>query len=114
MAIKSFDRDRMRAVLTAQERIVRMWTKMIKHIGGLTKTFGLRLSAGKGRVFEQSVRRVLPDITVLRALFESLLSVLSGHNGQRQAFDRQLARFVREGAACRIVSSALGVAASPQ
>lgn len=101
VAIKSFDRYRMRAVLTARERIVRMSTTMINQIRGLAKTFGLTLSAGKGRVFEQSVRRVLPSDAVLRDLFESLLSVLSGLKDQRRAFDRQLARFAREDEACR-------------
>lgn len=51
----------------------------------------------------------LPDDVVLRDLFESLLSVLSGLKGQRRAFDRQLARFAREDEACRLVSSAPGV-----
>jgi transposase len=109
VAIKSFDRYRMRAVLTARERIVRMCTTMINQIRGLAKTFGLTLSAGKGQVFEQSVRRALPGDVVLRDLFESLLSVLSGLKDQRRAFDRQLARFAREDEACRIVSSAPGV-----
>ncbi|WP_198144793.1 IS110 family transposase [Pseudorhodobacter aquimaris] len=47
VAIKSFDRYRMRAVLTARERIVRMSTTMINQIRGLAKTFGLTLSAGR-------------------------------------------------------------------
>ncbi|PIL17314.1 hypothetical protein P775_24225 [Puniceibacterium antarcticum] len=106
VAIKSFDRYRMRAVLTAWERIVRMCTTMINQIRGLAKTFGLQLSAGKGQVFEQSVRRAFPDDVVLSDLFESLLWVLSGLTDQRRAFDRQLARFAREDEACRIVSSA--------
>lgn len=106
VAIKSFDRYRMRAVLTARERIVRMCTTMINQIRGLAKTFGLQLSAGKGQVFGQPVRRALPEDVVLRDLFESLLTVLSGHKDQRRAFDRQLAHFAREDAACRIVSSA--------
>ena len=109
VAIKSFDRYRMRAVLTARERIVRMCTTMINQIRGLAKTFGLTLLAGKGQVFEQSVRRALPDDAVLRDLFARLLSVLSGLKDQRRALDRQLARFAREDAACRIVSSAPGV-----
>lgn len=109
VAIKSFVRYRMRAVLTARERIVRMCTMMINQIRGLAKTFGLQLSAGKGQVFEESVRCALPDDAVLRDLFESLLSVLSGLRDQRRAFDRQLARFAREDGACRIVSSAPGV-----
>ena len=46
---------------------------------------------------------------ILRDLFESLLSVLSGLKDQRRAFDRQLARSAREGEACRIISSAHGV-----
>lgn len=106
VAITCFDRYRMRAVLTARERIVRMCTTVINQIRGLAQTFGLRLSAGKGQVFEQSVRRVLPDDAVLRDLFEGLLLVLSGLKDQRRAFDRQLARFAREDTACRIVSSA--------
>lgn len=109
VATKSFDRYRMRAVLTARERIVRMSTTMINQIRGLAKTFGSTLSAGKGQVFEQSVRRVLPSDAILRDLFESLLSVLSGLKDQRRAFDRHLARFAREDEACRIVSSAPGV-----
>lgn len=109
VSIKSFDRYRMRAVLTARERIVRMCTTMINQIRGLAKTFGLRLSGGKGQVFERSVRQALPSDVVLRELFESLLSVLSGLKDQRRAFDRQLARFAREDTACRIVSSAPGV-----
>ncbi|WP_313138321.1 IS110 family transposase [Paracoccus jeotgali] len=109
VAIKSFDRYRMRAVLTARERIVRMCTTMINQIRGLAKTFGLVLSAGKGQVFEQSVRRALPVDVVLRDLFESLLSVLSSLKNQRRAFDRQLARFAREDAACRLLTSAPGV-----
>ena len=108
VAIKSFDRYRMRAVLTARERIVRMCTTMVNQIRGLAKTFGFALSAGKGQVFEASVRRILPDDIVLRDLFESLLSVLSGLKDQRRAFDRQLARFAREDEACRIISSAPG------
>lgn len=109
VAIKSFDRYRMRAVLTARERIVRMCTTMINQIRGLAKTFGLTLPAGKGRVFEQSVRRSLPDDVILHDLFESLLSVLSELKDQRRAFDRQLARFAREDAVCRLVASAPGV-----
>ena len=109
VAIKAFDRYRMRAVLTARERIVRMSTTMINQIRGLAKTFGLRLSSGKGQVFEQSVRRAIPDDIVLRDLFERLLTVLAGLKDQRRAFDRQLARFAREDNACRIVSSAPGV-----
>ncbi|MDZ4392075.1 IS110 family transposase [Cypionkella sp.] len=109
VAIKSFDRYRMRAVLTARARIVRMCTTMINQIRGLAKTFGLTLSAGKGQAFEASVRRILPDDIVLRDLFKSLLSALSGLKDQRRAFDRQLARFGREDEACRIVSSAPGV-----
>jgi transposase len=46
VAIKSFARYRMRAVLTARERIVRMCTTMFNQIRGLAKTFGLQLSAG--------------------------------------------------------------------
>ncbi|PVA08800.1 IS110 family transposase [Pelagivirga sediminicola] len=109
VAIKSFDRYRMRAVLTARERIVRMSTMMINQIRGLAKTFGLALSAGKGQVFEQSVRRALPDDDVLRDLFECLLSVLSGLKDQRRAFDRQLARFAREDVTCRLLTSAPGL-----
>ncbi|NUH64894.1 transposase [Sulfitobacter sp. S0837] len=109
VAIKSFDRYRMRAVLAARERIVRMCTMMINQIRGLAKTFRLQLAAGKGQVFEQSVRRALPDDAVLRDLFESLLSVPSGLKDQRRAFDRQLARFAQEDEACQIVSRAPGV-----
>lgn len=68
---------------------------MINQIRGLAKTFGLTLSAGKGQIFEQSVRRALPKDIVLHDLFESLLSVLSGLKDARRAFDRQLARFAR-------------------
>ena len=46
-------------------------------------------------------------ISFLRDLFESP-SVLSGLKDQRQAFDRQLARFAREDAVCCVVSSAPG------
>lgn len=109
VAIKSFDRYRMRAILTARERIVRMCTTMINQIRGLAKTFGLSLSAGKGQVFEQSVRRALPSDAVLRELFERLLSVLSGLKDQRRAFDRQLARFAREDAICRLLAGTPGV-----
>ena len=109
VAIKSLDRYRMRAVLTARERIVRMCTTMTNQIRSLAKTFGLTLAAGKGQVFERSVRRALPDDVVLRDLVQRLLSVLSGLKDQRRALDRQLARFAREDAACRIVSSAPGV-----
>ena len=56
-----------------------------------------------------SVRRILPNDIVLRDLFESLLSELSGLKDQRRAFDRQLARFAREDEACQIISSAPGV-----
>ncbi|MGO4917727.1 transposase [Pseudogemmobacter sp. W21_MBD1_M6] len=82
---------------------------MINQMRGLAKTFGLKLSTGKGQVLEQSVRRALPDDVVLRDLLESLLSVLSGLKDQRRAFARQLARFARENEACRLVSSAPGV-----
>lgn len=109
VSIKSFDRYRIRAVLTARERIVRMCTAMSNQIRGLAKTFGLVLSAGKGQVFEQSVRRALPDDVTLRDLFEGLLSVLSGLKDQRRAFDRQLARFARQDQTCRLVASAPGV-----
>lgn len=109
VAIKAFDRYRMRAVLTARERIVRMCTTMINQIRGLAKTFSLTLSSGKGQLFEQSVRRAIPKDAVLSDLFESLLSVLSTLKDQRRAFDRQLARFAREDEACRIVLSAPGV-----
>ncbi|WP_425434988.1 IS110 family transposase [Loktanella atrilutea] len=84
VAIKSFDRCRMRGVLTERERIVRMCTMMINQIRGLAKTFGLQLSASKGEVFEQSVHRALPDDAVLRNQFEGPLSVLSGLKGQRR------------------------------
>ena len=106
VAVKAFDRYRIRAVLTVRERILRMCTTMINQIRGLAKTFGLTLSAGKWQVFEQSVRRALTGDVVLRDLFESLLSVLSSLKDQRRAFDRQLARFAREDRACRIVWSA--------
>ncbi|UJW77645.1 IS110 family transposase [Rhizobium sp. SL42] len=109
VSIKSFDRYRIRAVLTARERIVRMCTAMINQIRGLAKTFGLILSAGKGQVFEQSVRRALPDDVILRDLFERLLSVLSGLKDQRRAFDRLLARLARQDQTCRLVASAPGV-----
>lgn len=109
VAIKPFDRYRMRAVLTAPERIVRMCTTMINQIRGLAKTFGLSLSAGKGQVFEQSVRSSLPSDAVLRELFERLLSILSGLKDQRRAFDRQLARFAREDATCRLLAGTPGV-----
>lgn len=59
----------MRADLTVGEGIVRLRTTMINQIHGLAKTFGLKLSAGKGQVFEQSVRRALPDDVVLPELF---------------------------------------------
>lgn len=109
VAIKTFDRYRMRAVLTARERIVRMCTTMINQIRGLAKTFGLPLSPGKGQRFEHSVRQALPQDAVLRDLFESLLVVLAGLKDQRRAFDRQLARFAREDEACKVVLSAPGV-----
>lgn len=82
---------------------------MIKQISGLAKTFGLTFSAGKGQAFEASIRRILPDDIVLRVLFESLLSVLSGLKDQPRAFDRQRARFAWEVEAYRIVTSARGV-----
>lgn len=109
VAIKASDRYRLRAVLTAPERIVHMCMMMINQIRGLARAFGLQLSAGKGQVFEQSVRRALPDDAVLHDLFESPLSPLSGLKDRRLASDRQIARFAREDEACRIVPSAPGV-----
>lgn len=67
------------------------------------------MSAGKGQMFEQSVRRALPDDVILRDRFERLLLVLSGLKDQRRAFDRQLSRFARQDQTCRLVSSAPGV-----
>ena len=56
VAIKVFDQYRMRAVLAARERIVRMFTTMINQIRGLAKTFGLTLSVGNGQFDEASIR----------------------------------------------------------
>ena len=56
VAIKVFDQYRMRAVLAARERIVRMFTTMINQIRGLAKTFGLTLSVGNGQFVEASIR----------------------------------------------------------
>ncbi|MGV8989293.1 MAG: hypothetical protein ACOH2H_23940, partial [Cypionkella sp.] len=82
---------------------------MINQVRGLAKTFGLSLSAGKGQVFDHSVRQSLPSDPILRDLFERLLSVLSDLKAQRRAFDRQLARFAREDATAKLVPNVPGV-----
>lgn len=108
-AIAQAIRIRAPALARAGERIVEMCTTMINHMSGPAKIFGLSLSAGKGQVFEHSVRCALPSDPVLRNLFERLLSVLSDLKKQRCAFDRQLAHFDREDATCRLSSSLPGV-----
>lgn len=98
----------MRAVLTARECIVRMCTTMISQSPGLAKTFGPTLAEGKGQAFDRSVRRacqmMLPCAICSKGCWRCCpASRICG------APDRQLARFAREDAACRIVSSAPGV-----
>ena len=109
--VKGYDSMLTRALVSTRTRLVQISTELSNQIRGIMKTFGLVVPAGKGRTFEQNVRRLLVDQNGLRPIVLPMLEAWRSVRTRAAELERRLLADARQSQACRIVMSIPGIGA---
>lgn len=98
--VKSLTSDRLRALLTARDRLIRIRKDLEAQVRGTLKTFGVKLGhikPGKERQgFRHQVRMAAPDEPALRVALEALLAAHGAVCREYEQLDGALRRWARE------------------
>ena len=109
VAIKSAASVRRRALLTARSRLVAMRRDVENQIRGLSKSFGQRVGAARGRGFAPRVHELVAGDAELVALVTPLLRVHGQLAAEALVFERRLVAEARHDPVCRRLTSVPGV-----
>lgn len=107
--VKSMESHKLRLLLTARARLVSMRTTLYSQIRGLLKTFGVVLTAGKGRTFERLVVKGVPEDRHVRLVIESLLATWRHLTLELHKFDREITKTSSASPTCRRLMTVPGV-----
>jgi hypothetical protein len=108
VAVKSFDSQVIRTLLTTRAQLVRMRTDLANQIRGVLKPFGLIAGKGGGRPFMERVRSLAADGPLEDAV-EALLSAWQAIGAQIAGLDRRLLAMARRDQPVRRLMTAPGV-----
>jgi len=107
--VKGFDSMLTCTLVAARTRLVRIKTDLSNQIGGMMKTFGLIVPAGKGSTFEANVRALLAGYAELASILLPLLEVWRSMRLRAAELGRQLVADARRNEACQLLMSIPGV-----
>lgn len=108
VAVKSWDSQLVRSLLTTRAQLVRMRVDLANQIRGVLKPFGLVAGKGGGQPFMERVRTLVAD-GPLQEVAEALLSAWQAINDQVAALSRRLIAMARQDQAVKQLMTAPGV-----
>jgi transposase len=108
VAVKSFDSQLVRSLLTTRAQLVRMRVDLANQIRGILKPFGLIAGKGGGQPFVDRVRALVAQ-GPLHEVVEALLAAWQAINHQIAVLSRRLIAMARQDQAVRRLMSAPGV-----
>ena len=94
--VKGYDSMRIRTLVAARAKLVRMTTDLSNQIRGLLKTFGLVVPSAKGGTFEAHVRRLLAGEDALATIILPVLEAWRTMRSRAAELSRQLIARARE------------------
>lgn len=109
--VKGFDSMLTRTLVAARTRLVRIATELSNQIRGLMKIFGLVVPRGKGRRFEEEVRRMLSDRVDLASILLPTLEAWRSVRTRAAELTRKVLATARQSNACRLLMSIPGIGA---
>lgn len=109
--VKGYDSMRIRTLVAARAKLVRMTTDLSNQIRGLLKTFGLVVPSAKGGTFEAHVRRLLAGEDALATIILPVLEAWRTMRSRAAELSRQLIAGARASEPCQLLMSIPGVGA---
>jgi transposase len=98
--VKSLTSDRLRALIAARDRLIRIRKDLEGQARGMLKTFGVKLGPikpGRERAgFRDQVRRAVPDEPALRVALEALLEAHQAVCREYEQLDSSVRRWARD------------------
>ena len=108
VAVKSFDSQLIRSLLTTRAQLVRMRVDLANQIRGVLKPFGLLAGKGGGRAFVDRVRALVAN-GPLQAVAEALLAAWQAVHSQVAILTRRLVGMARQDQAVQRLMTTPGV-----
>ena len=109
--VKAFDSMLTRTLVAARNQLLSISTQLSNQIRGLTKTFGLIIPKGTGRVFDGNVRELLDGNDGLARIILPLLDALRDIRKRAADLDRQLLAAARQSQATKLLMTVPGIGA---
>lgn len=111
--IKSAQSDRLRLLLSARERLIRIRMDIEGQVRGILKTFGIRLGpvrAGRSRRdFRDQLAEVVSGDPILKVVFASLIAVHETVCQEATDLDAEIQRFAKDSSLAQRLTSVPGV-----
>jgi transposase len=111
--IKSEESDRLRLLLSARERLIRIRMDIESQARGILKTFGIRLGPVRAsrnrRDFRDQLTKVVSGDPILEAVFSSLIAVHETVCHKATDLDAMIQSFAKESRLARRLTSVPGV-----
>ena len=108
VAVKSFDSQLIRSLLTTRAQLVRMRVDLANQIRGVLKPFGLIAGKGGGQAFADRVRALVAN-GPLQTVAEALLAAWQAINSQVAILTRRLIDMARQDQAVKRLMTTPGV-----
>ena len=108
VAVKSFDSQLIRSLLTSRAQLVRMRVDLANQIRGVLKPFGLIACNGGGQAFADRVRALVAN-GPLQTVAEALLAARQAINSQVAILTRRLIDMARQDQAVKRLMTTPGV-----
>lgn len=111
--VKSEESDRLRLLLSARERLIRVRMDIEAQARGILKTFGIRLGPVRAgwsrRNFRDQLSGIVSGDPILEAVFASLIAVHDTVCHEATALDAELQQIAKESPLARRLTSVPGV-----
>ena len=108
MAVKSFESQLIRSLLTTRAQLVRMRVDLANQIRGVLKPFGLMAGKGGGQAFADQVRALVAK-GPLQTVAEALLAAWQAASSQVATRTRRLLGLARQDQAVKRLMTTPGV-----
>ena len=111
--VKSEESDRLRLLLSARDRLIRIRMDLEAQARGILKTFGIRLgpirAGGNRRTFRDQLSQVVAGDRVLEAVFASMIAVHETVCREASSIDAELRAIAKESPLARRLTTVPGV-----
>lgn len=108
--VKSEDSDRIKALLSARDQLVRNKRTFFGQIRGMLRPFGIRLASRQGtKRFDEAARAAVREDDLLYACVNALLEALAAIEAQIAVLDKQVRLLTQRSEACWRLMSVPGV-----